>query len=148
MFGDEILRKTEKYFHEKIPLTLAMGVKVEDYDRERLVLTAPLEANHNHLGTAFGGSLSALATMAGYGLLWLELDNHEAHVVVQRGTTDYLYPVRGEIRAVCRQPEESRLAEFKARFQKTGKARIDLKVTVEEEGRVCVAFEGTFVALR
>ena len=30
-----------------------------------VVLTAPLEINHNHLGTAFGGSLAALATLAG-----------------------------------------------------------------------------------
>jgi len=43
-----------------MPITRAMGVRVEDYGGRRLVLSAPLEANFNHLGTAFGGSLNAL----------------------------------------------------------------------------------------
>lgn len=38
----EQLRETEAYFHEKIPLTRAMGVRVESYDGRKLVLTAPL----------------------------------------------------------------------------------------------------------
>src|SRR5690606_33240492 len=58
--------ETEAFLHAKIPLARAMGVRVERCDSEGLVLTAPLEPNHNHLGTAFGGSLAALATLAGY----------------------------------------------------------------------------------
>jgi len=54
-----------------------MGVTVEDYNGERLVLHDPLEANVNHLGTAFSGSLNALALLSGYGLLWLELQDHD-----------------------------------------------------------------------
>ena len=49
-------REIEQFFYTKIPLTAAMGVRVESYDGETLVLTAPVDANHNHLGTAFGGS--------------------------------------------------------------------------------------------
>ena len=73
MRDEQQLRETEAFFYEQIPLTRAMGVRVESYDGQQLVLTAPLALNHNHLGTAFGGSLSALATLAGYGLLWLDL---------------------------------------------------------------------------
>jgi hypothetical protein len=38
--------------------------------------------------------------------------------------------------------------DFKARFAATGKARLSVRVTVEEAGQVCVEFEGTYVALR
>ena len=71
--NDDLLRDTERFLHEQIPLTQAMGVQIESYDEAQLVVTAPLEPNHNHLGTAFGGSLSALTTLTGYAMLWLQL---------------------------------------------------------------------------
>jgi len=142
------LAETERFFHEQIPLTKAMGVRVEAHDGRQLVLAAPLEANHNHLGTAFGGSLAALATLAGYGLLWLELGNRDAHIVIRRSELDYRHPVTGPLRAICHKPPEAELAAFRTTFAKAGKARVRLEVTVEEAGRVCMAFEGTFVAIR
>jgi thioesterase domain-containing protein len=142
------LAATERFLHDRIPLTRAMGVKVETHDASGLVLTAPLDANHNHLGTAFGGSLAALATLAGYALLWLELGDRDAHLVIRRSELDYRHPVTGPLRAICRKPPEAELAAFRATFAKAGKARIRLAVTVEEAGRVCMAFAGTFVAIR
>ena len=62
-------RRIQEVLHSKIPITRAMGVRVAEYDGRRLVLSAPLDANVNHLGTAFGGSLNALAVLSGYGLL-------------------------------------------------------------------------------
>lgn len=142
------LAATERFLHEQIPLSRAMGVKVESHDASGLVLTAPLDANHNHLGTAFGGSLAALATLAGYALLWLELGNRDAHLVIRRSELDYRHPVTGPLRAICRRPPDAELAAFRATFAKAGKARIRLGVTVEEAGRVCMAYQGTFVAIR
>lgn len=142
------LAETERFLHEKIPLSLTMGVGLESFDAEGLVLTAPLEPNHNHLGTAFGGSLSALATLAGYSLLWLETQDHDCHIVVRRSSIDYRRPVRGELRAVCRRPGDSELAHLRETLFKKGKARIHLHVDVVEDEEVCVAFEGVFVILR
>jgi thioesterase domain-containing protein len=138
----------EHFLHGKIPLTRAIGVQVESMDPGGLVLTAPLEPNHNHLGTAFGGSLAALATLAGYAFLWLDLGDREAHTVIRRSQLDYRHPVTGTLRAVCHRPPESELSAFRTRFEKAGKARIRLQVTIEEAGRVCMAFEGTFVVIR
>src|SRR5258708_20307400 len=63
-------RDLEAFLHEKIPLTRAMGLRVAESTAVRLVLEAPLAANVNHLGTAFGGSLHALPTLACYAPLW------------------------------------------------------------------------------
>ena len=145
---NSLLSETERFFHEQIPLTRAMGMRVEAHDGQQHGLTAPLEATHKHLGTAFGGSLAALATLAGYGLLWLELGNRDAHIVIRRSELDYRHPVTGPLRAICRKPPEADLAAFRATFAKTGKARVRLEVTVEEAGRVCMTFVGTFVAIR
>lgn len=148
MSASSLLRDTERFLHQQIPLSLAMGVQVESYDKDRLVLTAPLEANHNHLGTAFGGSLSAIATLAGYSLLWLELGDREAHIVIHSSTIRYRHPVTGNMRAICQRPDEAELSLFKTQFAKAGKARITLQVTIEHGDLVCVEFEGVYVAIR
>ena len=144
--GDK-LRETEEFFYRQIPITRAMGVRVVSYDGNELTLAAPIALNHNHLGTAFGGSLSAIATLAGYGLLWLELDDKNCHLVIRRSSLAFNRPVRREIIALCRRPRSEELAAFKATFAERRKARIDLQATIEEDGVVAVEFSGTFVAL-
>jgi thioesterase domain-containing protein len=143
-----LIRQTEELLHSKIPITRAMGVRVEDYDGARLILSAPLAANVNHLGTAFGGSLNALAVLSGYGLLWLELQDAECHIVIRDSAISYERPVRGELRAICVRPEAAALAAFKKNFHQKGKARIALTATIEDQGITAVRFQGTFVALR
>lgn len=145
---ESVLRETESYLHEQIPLTRAMGVTLESWDGRLLVLHAPLEPNHNHLGTAFGGSLSALATLAGYSLLWLVLGDRDAHIVIRDSTIRYRHPVHGALRAVCQRPGEDEMGAFQRQFVETGRARLSLHVTIEDAGKVCVEFEGSFVAMR
>jgi thioesterase domain-containing protein len=137
----------EHFFRDKIPLTRAMALRVESWGNGRLILTAPLAQNYNHLGTAFGGSLNALAMLAGYGLIWLALDDGSAHVVIRRGTTDFRKPVRGDLRAVCTAPPEEELAAFRERYQKAGKARITLRVIIEGEDGPAMEFLGEYVAV-
>jgi thioesterase domain-containing protein len=143
-----LVRQIQELLNSKIPITRAMGVRVEDYDGARLILSAPLAANVNHLGTAFGGSLNALAVLSGYGLLWLELQETECHIVIRDSAISYERPVRGELRAICVRPEADALAKFKQTFHEKGKARIALIATIEDQGITAVRFQGTFVALR
>lgn len=142
-----LAKETEKFLHEQIPITRTMGVTVESCSEERLVLSAPLEVNHNHLGTAFGGSLASVAVLAGYSMLWVKLGNRNCHIVIRDSKVRYLHPVQGDIRAVCRMPEPATWSAFMKRFHERGKARIRLKVFIEEDGRSCVEFDGEYVAI-
>jgi len=137
----------ERFLHEKIPLTVAMGVHVVECDDAHLVLTAPLALNHNHLGTAFGGSLHALATLGGYALLWWLLRRPQANIVIRQSTMLYKRPVRGDLRAVCHTPDEKDLERFRRDFAHKGKGRITLKTVLESEGQPAAKFEGVFVAV-
>lgn len=141
-------REMEELFYDKMPITRAMGVRVVEYDGRRLVLTAPLRENVNHLGTAFGGSLHALAVLSGYGLLWLELRDTESDIVIRDSSIAYDRPVRGDLRAACVRPAEEALDAFKRQFQQKGLARIVLTATIEDAGVTAVRFHGTFVAMR
>jgi thioesterase domain-containing protein len=146
--SDPILRETEAFFHAQIPITRAMGVQVAAYDGSEFVVTAPLGANHNHLGTAFGGSLAAVATLAAYGFLWLELGDRTVHLVIRDSALSYRRPVRREICAICRRPSDAEINAFKAAVAQKGKGRISLRVMIEEDNEVAVEFEGTFVAMK
>jgi thioesterase domain-containing protein len=147
MPDDTLRHETEAFLHEQIPISRAMGVVVESCDLGKLALTAPLGVNHNHLGTAFGGSLGAIATLAGYTLLWVRMAERDSHIVIRDSRIRYNHPVKQQIRALCQEPDEKVFAAFMKCFREKGKARIRLKVTVSENNRTCVEFEGEFVAI-
>src|SRR5262245_5027178 len=117
-----------------------MGVRVARYDGEGLVLEAPLTLNHNHLGTAFGGSLNTLATLAGYGLLWLELQDPDCHLVIRESSISFRRPVTSDLRAICRRPPPAELTGFKEQFARKARARLTLHSTIEQDGGICVEF--------
>ncbi|PZR70998.1 MAG: thioesterase [Chthoniobacterales bacterium] len=136
----------EKYFHEQIPITRAMGLRVMAHDENGFVVEAPVALNSNHLQTGFGGSINAVATLAAYGFLWLGLQERNVHVVVAESSIRFLRPVREVIRAICLPPAPEEWAAFHAKFTDQGKARITLRVNVVEAGQVAAEFQGLFVA--
>lgn len=142
-----LLNELEGFLHEKIPVTGLMGVAVESSDEERLVLTAPLDVNHNHLGTAFGGSLASVAILAGYTLLWSRIGESGTHIVIRESQTRYLRAVTKNIRAICEVPDPAVFDAFMRRFREKGKARIHIRVTVDEDDATCVEFTGEYVAV-
>ncbi|HEX4630442.1 MAG TPA: YiiD C-terminal domain-containing protein [Chthoniobacterales bacterium] len=140
------LSKAEKFLHEQIPITRAMGLRVVANDENGFVVEAPVALNSNHLRTAFGGSINAVATLAAYGFLWMELTEAAAHVVVAESSIRFLRPVREIIRAICLRPDAKTLGAFGNQFAEKGKARITLRVHVTEAGETAAEFEGHFVA--
>ena len=142
------LRAAEKFLHEQIPITRAMGVRVVAHDENGFAVEAPVALNSNHLRTGFGGSINAVATLAAYGFLWVELREPAVHVVVAESSIRFLRPVRTMIHAICPRPGPEEWAAFQSRFAEKGKARIALRVNVVEEGQTAAEFEGTFVARR
>jgi thioesterase domain-containing protein len=140
----------EAFLHEKIPLTRAMGLRVAESNAQRLVLEAPLEKNVNHLGTAFGGSLHALPTLACYANLWTLLREAgiDGHVVVKHSEAFYRQPVTGTLRAVCPRPPKATAQEFIRDLERHKKARMELTAVVEgANGKPAVEFSGSFVAV-
>jgi thioesterase domain-containing protein len=141
-----MLRDAEKFLHEQIPITRAMGLRVIAHDDSGFTVEAPVALNSNHLRTAFGGSINAVATLAAYGFLWMELKDAAVHVVVAESSIRFLRPVREMIRATCPRPDANSLASFRGQFAEKGKARIALRVNVSEAGEIAAQFEGQFVA--
>lgn len=123
-----------------------MGLRVVANDENGFVVEAPVALNSNHLRTAFGGSINAVATLAAYGFLWLELNEAAAHVVVAESSIHFLRPVRETIHATCLRPAPNILATFRDQFAERRKGRITLRVSVTEARETAAEFEGKFVA--
>ncbi len=123
-----------------------MGLRVVANDEAGFTVEAPVALNSNHLKTAFGGSINAMATLAAYGFLWMELNDAVAHVVVAESSIKFLRPVREIIRATCPRPEANSLEAFRSQFAEIGTGRIRLSAIVTEAGGIAALFEGRFVA--
>lgn len=137
----------EGFLHASIPVSGLMQIGVEACAAGEIILSAPLSANYNHLGTAFGGSLSVVATLAGYCALWQALGDKDAHIVIRRSNIEYLRPVTGDIRATCTLEPQELTGPFIDQFRKRGKARMNLHVSISENDVECVRFRGEFVAI-
>lgn len=132
-----------------IPLSQAMAVDVVHADTTRVVLSAPLAQNHNHLGTVFGGSANALAILAAWSLLQLKLDAHQppCQIIIQRNSMDYLHPISAAMTAECQFNNDMLWSRFLRTLARHHRARLTLHAEVLSAGRVCAGFDGDFVAI-
>lgn len=150
--GDSFqVARLQKILREELPLAAFMDVRVRRRDESGLVLWAPEEPNRNVHGSLFGGSIGALALLAGWGFVHLGLreEREEADVVVQRAETEYRAPMAGPVLAVALPPDPPAWDRFLRTFRRHGRARIRVTIQVHEEGHsdADAVMEAWFVAL-
>ena len=141
------LRELQETLAREIPITRHLGITVESYNDEGLTLKAPLQQNINHKSTAFAGSLNALLTLAGWGLLWLILKERDMHaqIVIQESMSNYLRPVTRDFSAWCHKPDPTHILRLETTLKKKGKARLELQSEIREGDIVAVTFRGRYV---
>lgn len=141
----------EEYLLKNIPLSSAMGVRVESITSEKVILNAPFSNNINHKQTVFGGSLHAVATLACWSLLHVHLNEiygNKVQIVIANSEIQYLAPVASDFKAECSMPNIIDWEKFIKIFDKKGKARIKLKGKIYKEDQLLVDYSGTFVAIK
>lgn len=151
MTGNDVARAAlEARILEDIVLARHIGVRVLACGAGSVVLGAPLGANANHHGTAFGGSLYALAVLAGWCVLTVELEARgiAAELVVQDGHIEYLVPVTADFTARASLPESAALERCLRALARYGRARLEVSVTVEAQGAEAVRLTGTYAIRR
>lgn len=132
-----------------MPPVVAMQVRVRDYRDDELVLAAPLAANLNDKGNAFGGSLTSVMTLAAWGWLSLRLRlaGHAADVYVADSQVRYKAPVYGELQALAGAETAADWDGFLATFRQRGKARITLQARLVPPGaEEAACLTGRYVA--
>ena len=129
-------------------LAIHLGVEVEFAGDESVVLRAPLVANANHKGTAFGGSLFSLAALAGWAWLtrYVAQQGIAAEAVIQDAQIDYLLPVTGELRAVLHAPSALDIERFRKMLRRAGRGRLLISVDIHSDDSLATRFSGVFAA--
>lgn len=113
-----------------IPLAHAMRIQIAGYADGRLVLDAPAAPSMNHMGIAFGGAIECLGTLAGWGLLWLSLQDPDLRIVIQNAGTTFKSPLEGDLRAMAALPEPPEWERFAVQLERRGRARIEIRAVI------------------
>jgi len=146
----QIHKKIEETIHTEIPLSTHMGISIESFNDDGIVVKAPLEPNINHKNTAFGGSLYNVSVLTGWAMVYgiLLRKNINAHVVIQHSEIDYITAIKSDIIGKCKTPSKEVIEKFITTFNKRGRSRISLKVEIEAENQIAVSFSGKYVIHR
>lgn len=134
------------YLHREIPLTAAMGLRVSAADAAGVCIEAPFEPNRNLHGTAFAGSLSTTAIVAGW--LWVDLAlkslGPAAAVVAQEVHCEFLKPVGGPFVARAEPPLSDDWSRATRLLDRRGKGRVVVRGKIHAGALTCVLFQATF----
>lgn len=136
--------------YQGMPPVRALGLSIAGFDGERLRLTAPLAANVNDKGCAFGGSLASLMTLAAWGRVWLGLhaEGLEADIYVADSHLRYLAPLYDDLQAEAMLAEGADWAAFVAALRSKGRGRVELAARVLlPDGAPATVFTARFAAI-
>lgn len=132
-----------------IPLAEHLGIQSLYWKNNRLVFDLALAPLVNDKGTGFGGGVAGIATLLGWCFVTLLLDETQQRcpVVVKDSSNAFSAPITADFTMHCEATEPNFKESFLQRFNEKGRARLKLKVWVEQEGVTAFSYEGTYVAL-
>jgi len=150
---DKILNEEEfeRYLHNQIPITKEMEFWIENFEANDVKIGASLDANINHKGTAFGGSISSLMTICGWAIVFNNIKriDPDAHIVVHTGAIKYMRPVENDFVAECHLADKDKMEKFIKTYKRYKKARISLQVFIaNNNGDILAKFQGEYVAFK
>lgn len=145
-----VIEDLQSTLRTELPVTQHLGIRVVSLDRDHVTLAAPLAANHNHAGSAFAGSLNAIATLAGWSFMWALLRSNDvlARVVIQDSSISHERPVAADFQATCRSPDAAAVGRLLAALGRRGRGRLGLNVQVSDAAGPAATFRGRYVAQR
>ncbi|MCP5009416.1 MAG: hypothetical protein GY942_05500, partial [Aestuariibacter sp.] len=93
-------------------------------------------------------SLYSICAVTCWGMLHLKFEEAgiDAHAVLGQARISYMRPVKGDIQARCRLPEDGSFELFIQSLKQGERARIDLVAEICTEAGVAVSYTGNYSA--
>ncbi|KFN44195.1 YiiD C-terminal domain-containing protein [Arenimonas oryziterrae] len=135
---------------QAMPPAAAMRIRGEHFDGDTLRLHAPLSANLNDKGCAFGGSLASVMTLAGWGLVTLKLKRAgiDAEVYVADSQLRYLAPLYDDLHAEATLSDAGDWQAAVHCFRSRGRARLTLGALVRAaDGQLVASLQARFAVM-
>ncbi len=133
-----------------MPPVAALQLRVDGFDGDCLRLHAPLAANINDKGCAFGGSLVSLMTLAGWGVVTLRLQQEglKADVFVAKMQVRYRAPLFADLQADARLADAQSWDAALARLHEHGRAGLSVSGRVIlPDGGIAAESTARYVAM-
>ncbi|HTL13826.1 MAG TPA: YiiD C-terminal domain-containing protein [Thermomonas sp.] len=133
-----------------MPPVAALQLRIAGHAPGRLRLEAPLAANVNDKGCAFGGSLVSLMTLAGWGLGFLTLAEAglAADIFVADSRVRYLKPVFEDLRVEAGFDAEGEQAALVDALRRQGRASVRMQArALLADGAVAATLAARYVAI-
>ena len=136
-------KELQDTWHEKIPITEHMGIKLYQYTERTIETRASLNKNINLHGSMFAGSIFSQATLTGWGMIFLQLKQKDlkGEIVLGDGNIHYHRPITIRPRAICN------IESVKARFdllKANKKCPIELTVDIHDGDTSVASFTGKY----
>ena len=133
-------------WHKTIPLSKAMNIAIGYYDRERLVVSCDVAFNKNLHNTMFAGSVYTLATLTGWGWVYLLLQQEKiaGDIVLADANIRYHAPIEGVAFA---ETDCSLNTDDFDRLRLNQKAKFTIEVNIKNGDKVAATFKGLYFVL-
>ncbi|WP_299080199.1 bifunctional GNAT family N-acetyltransferase/hotdog fold thioesterase [uncultured Paraglaciecola sp.] len=133
-------------WHDTIPISEQMGIKLHQYTGRTFETRASLNKNINLHGTMFAGSIFSLATLTGWGMIFLQLKEKglNGEIVLGDGNIHYHKPITMQPRALCN--IESLTGKLEP-LSNNKKCKINLNVAILDGDNAVAEFSGVFWVL-
>lgn len=139
--------KLRDIWHKTIPLSKAMNINISHFDNEKLVTNCDPSFNKNLHNTMFAGSIYTLATLTGWGWIYLllEKNNSQGDIVLADANIKYLAPIPG---VACAKTQHQFVEGDVVNIEKTDKARILITVNIYSGDKIAATFKGKYVVIK
>lgn len=134
----------QQTWQKGIPVSDAMGIRIHQYTGRLFEVRAALARNINIHNTMFAGSIYSLATLTGWGMVQLQLQEKELSgaIVLAEGSIRYDRPVKADPRAIV---ELDDMHGDMSSLQINKNVHINVDVTVYDSKTAVAYFNGRFV---
>jgi len=136
----------QKVWHKTIPLSKAMNITIGYYDRKKLVTTCEVAFNKNLHNTMFAGSVYTLATLTGWGWVYLLIQKEKlaGDIVLADANIRYHAPVEGVAFA---ETDFLLNTEELDRLRIKEKAKFTIEVKIKNGDKVAATFKGLYFVI-
>ncbi len=136
----------EQTWHSTIPLSAFMQLGITGFNGFTLTCQTPLAPNINLHHTMFAGSIYTLATLTGWGVLYLQLQSMgvSGMQVLAEGNIRYFQPITQNPKALCH------LADVRGDLTPLAsgqRVKQQILVNVYDNEQLCAQFHGRYAVL-
>lgn len=146
------IKSIEHKILTEIPILQSIKIQLLALSDEESVVGVELAPNHNHKGTAFGGSLYSASVAACYSLLYYwqtKLNITGRDIVIAHGDIHYLKPVEQDFLVIARfEKEDSELMLRSLNQSRTIRIPMRASVKTSYAGNELCVLRGDFAFVR